>query len=169
LWFGDDPNNFKRWHNRFSKEFVDFRRIFIGTSSKPKKIGQFESTLASDIVEQLLLVDKPLAEDVANYFIDMKKVFQRMYAALKPGGVASVIIGNTTLQGVKITNAEVAAEQMTAAGFVRVEFIKREVTSKMITPWRDSVTGKFTGLSNPTKRRIYEHEYVLVMKRPYYD
>lgn len=166
LWFGDDPNHFKRWHNRFSKEFVEFRRNFIGTNSKPRKTGQFESNIASTIVGQLLLKDKPLAEDVANYFLDMQKVFKRMYAALKPGGIASVIIGNTTLKDVNITNAEVAAEQMIASGFVRVDFIKREVTSKMITPWRDSVTGKFTGLSNPAKRRIYEYEYVLVMKRP---
>jgi hypothetical protein len=70
------------------------------------------------------------------------------------------------LQGVNITNAEVAAEQMIAAGFRRVDFIKREVSSKMITPWRDSKSGKFTGLNNPAKRRIYEHEYVLVMQRP---
>lgn len=166
LWFGDDPNHFKRWHNRFSKEFVEFRRNFIGTNSKAKKTGQYDSDLAADIVEQLLSKDKPLAEDVANYFIDMKKVFQRMYHALKPGGTAGVIIGNTTLQGVNIINAEVAAEQMIAAGFVKVDFIKREVTSKMITPWRDSITGKFTGLNNPTKRRIYEHEYVLIMERP---
>lgn len=166
LWFGDDPKNFKRWHNRFSKEFIEFRRNFIGTGSKPKKNGQFESDSADRIIEGLIEKDKPLAEDVANYYIDMKKVFRRMYKALKPGGIASVIIGNTTLQGVTIANAEVAADQMTAAGFVRVDFIKREVSNKMITPWRDSNNGKFTGLSNPEKRRIYEHEYVLIMRKP---
>jgi DNA modification methylase len=166
LWFGSDPKQFKRWHNRFNKEFIDFRREFIGTSSKPKKQGNFESETGSNIFNELIQINKPLAEDVANYFIDMKKVFNRMYLGLKPGGVASVIIGNTTLKGVKINNAEVAAEQMLSAGFKRVEFIKRELSSKMITPWRDSNTGKFTGLDNPDKHRIYDFEYVLVMRKP---
>lgn len=166
LWFGSDPKQFKRWHNTFSKEFVDFRRSFIGTSSKPKMYGGFQSEIAEAIVNDLAPMDKPLAEDVANYFIDMNKVFQRMYAALKPGGVASVIIGNTTLKGVKIKNAEVAAEQMFAAGFERVDYIKRELSNKMITPWRDSNTGKFTGLTNPDKHRIYEYEYVIIMRKP---
>ncbi len=166
LWFGSDPKQFKRWHNRFSKEFIDFRREFIGTSSKPKKYGNLESETGTRIISELFQIDRPLAEDVANYFIDMRKVFHRMYKGLKPGGIASVIIGNTTLKGVKIINAEVAAEQMFAAGFKQVEFIKRELSSKMITPWRDSITGKFTGLDNPDKHRIYDYEYVLIMRKP---
>ena len=166
LWFGSDPKQFKRWHKKFSGEFVDFRREFIGTSSKYKKHGDFNSTIATEIVNSLLALDRPLAEDVANYFIDMRKVFNRMYTGLKPGGIASVIVGNTTLKGVKIKNAEVAAQQMLAAGFEKVEFIKRELSSKMITPWRDSNSGKFTGLDNPNKFRVYEYEYVVVMRKP---
>lgn len=166
LWFGSDPKQFKRWHNKFSGEFVEFRREFIGTSSKPKKYGNVDSDLATSIVGELVMLNKPLAEDVANYFIDMKKVFNRMYDGLRPGGIASVIIGNTTLKGVKIRNAEVAAQQMLAAGFERVDFIKRELSSKMITPWRDSNTGKFTGLDNPDRYRVYEYEYVIVMRKP---
>lgn len=166
LWFGSDPKKFKRWHNKFSKEFLDFRREFIGTSSKSKKHGELRSLLGEQIINDLRLLDRPLAEDVANYFIDMEKVFRRMYSALKPGGVASVIIGNTNLKGVKIRNAEVAAEQMLAVGFERVDFIKRELSNKMITPWRDTTTGKFTGLDNPDRYRVYEYEYVLIMRKP---
>jgi len=166
LWFGSDPKQFKRWHNKFSKEFVDFRREFIGTSSKMKRRGNLNSDVADDIIMDLIKVSKPLAEDVANYYIDMKKVFARMYEGLKPGGVTGVIIGNTTLKGVEIKNAEVAAQQMLAAGFEKVDFIKRELSSKMITPWRDANTGKFTGLNNPARYRVYEYEYVIVMRKP---
>ena len=166
LWFGSDPTLFKSWHNRFSKEFVDFRRNFIGTSSKSKRIGSYGSRLADDIVTELAELDRPLAEDVANYFIDMKKVFSHMYSCLKPGGIAGVIIGNTKLRGVEIKNAEVAAEQMLKAGFENIDYVKRELSSKMITPWRDTVTGKFTGVNNVNKHRVYEYEYVLLMRRP---
>jgi len=164
LWFGDDPKHFKKW-NRFSDEFIDFRRNFIGTSSKREKSGDFNSTIAELIVNDLLQVERPLAIDVANYFLDMKKVFAEMYRILKPNGKACIIIGNTNLRGIEISNAQVAAEQMQRSGFKKIEFIKREIPNKMITPWRDLKTGKFTGKDNPSKTRAYEYEYVVVMEK----
>ena len=164
LWFGDDPKHFKKW-NHFSEEFIDFRRTFIGTSSKEEKSGEFNSAIGKQIVADLANVERPLAIDVANYFLDMKKVFGEMYRILKVGGKACIIIGNTTLRGVEILNAQVAAEQMKAVGFSKVDFIKREIPNKMITPWRDIESGKFTGKNNPSKTRAYEYEYVVVMEK----
>lgn len=164
LWFGDDPKHFKKWH-RFSNEFIDFRRTFIGTASKTKRSGDLNSLIGQQIVEELLVVDRPLAIDVANYFLDMRKVFAEMYRILKVGGKACIIIGNTNLRGVEILNAQVAAEQMGVAGFKKIDFIKREIPNKMITPWRDVETGKFTGKDNPSRKRAYEFEYVVIMEK----
>ncbi len=164
LWFGDDPKHFKKWHH-FSNEFIDFRRNFIGTSSKKKKSGDFNSTIAKQIVDDLAQIERPLAIDVANYFLDMKTVFSEMYRILKTGSKACVIIGNTNLRGIKILNAQVAVEQMQAAGFQKTIFIKREILNKMITPWRDLESGKFTGMNNPLKTRTYEHEYIIIMEK----
>jgi DNA modification methylase len=164
LWFGDDPTQFKKWHH-FSNGFIDFRRNFIGTSSKTEKSGDFNSAIAKQIVNDLMQVERPLAVDVANYFLDMKKVFAEMHRILKAGGKACSIIGNTSLRGVEILNAQVAAEQMQIAGFKKVDFIKREIPNKMITPWRDIESGKFTGMNNPSKTRAYEYEYVVVMEK----
>ena len=164
LWFGDDPKHFKKWHH-FSNGFIDFRRNFIGTSSKAEKTGDFNSTLGKKIVDDLMQVERPLAIDVANYFLDMQKVFAETHRILKKGGKACVIIGNTSLRGVEILNAQVAAEQMYVAGFTKVDFIKREIPNKMITPWRDTESGKFTGMDNPSKTRAYEFEYVVVMEK----
>ncbi len=164
LWFGDDPKHFKKWHH-FSKEFIDFRRNFIGTSSKEEKSGNFNSSIAKQIVDDLAQIERPLAVDVANYFLDMKKVFGEMHRILKTGAKACIIIGNTSLRGVEILNAQVAAEQMQAAGFRKPVFIKREIPNKMITPYRDLESGKFTGKDNPSKIRAYEYEYVVVMEK----
>ena len=164
LWFGDDPKHFKKWH-RFSNEFIDFRRNFIGTSSKKEKSGDLDSTIGEKIITDLAKVERPLAVDVANYFLDMKKVFAEIYRILKKEGKACIIIGNTSLRGVEILNAQVAAEQMRTIGFKKVDFIKREISNKMITPWRDLASGKFTGKDNPSKTRAYEHEYVVVMEK----
>lgn len=164
LWFGDDPKHFKKWH-RFSNEFIDFRRNFIGTSSKEKKNGEFNSIIGEKIVADLSKIERPLAIDVANYFLDMKRVFAEMYRILKTGKKACIIIGNTSLRGVEILNAQVAAEQMQAVGFQKPVFIKREISNKMITPYRDLESGKFTNKSNPSKTRAYEYEYVVVMEK----
>ena len=164
LWFGDDPKHFKKWHH-FSNGFIDFRRNFVGTSSKVEKRGEFNSSIAEQIVKDLAEIERPLAVDVANYFLDMKKVFAEMYRVLRTEGKACIIIGNTSLQSVEILNAQVAAEQMRSSGFKKVEFVKREIPNKMITPGRDLETGKFTGRDNPSKKRAYEYEYVLVMEK----
>ena len=165
LWFGDDPKHFKKWHH-FSNDFIDFRRTFIGTGSKEEKGGDFNSKIATKIVNDLAQVERPLAVDVANYFLDMKKVFAEMYRILKTGGKACIIIGNTSLRGIEILNAQVAAEQMQTVGFQKTVFIKREIPNKMITPYRDLDSGKFTGKDNPSKTRAYEFEYVVVMEKP---
>jgi DNA modification methylase len=164
LWFGDDFHYFKKWH-RFSNNFNDFRKQFIGTTYKQTSGESLESIIAQGIVNELIKVDRPLAADVANYFTDVSKALAEMYRILKPGGKACVIVGNTALRGVDILNAEVTAEQMSQLGFEKVDFIKREVSNKMITPWRDKKTGKFTDLNNPNKKRVYEYEYVIVMEK----
>jgi DNA modification methylase len=164
LWFGNDSKDFKNW-NKFVENFNDFRSQFVGTSFKKQNQGYLDSSIAEKIVSDLRLVDKSLATDVENYFVDMKKVFFEMGRILKIGGKACIIVGNTSLRGVEILNAEVAVEQMSRLGFKKVNFIKREVSNKMITPWRDKNTGKFTGLNNPSKMRVYEFEYVIVMEK----
>ena len=164
LWFGDDPSHFKKWH-KFSHDFSDFRKKFIGTSYKSQKNDNFNSLIGQNIIADLVKSDKSLAIDVANYFSDMNKVFKEIHRILKKGGKVCLIIGNTNLKGVEILNAEVAAEQMIGLGFNKIDFIKREVLNKMITPWRDKETGKFTDLNNPAKKRVYQFEYVLVMEK----
>ena len=164
LWFGDDPKNFKKWH-RFSNEFSNFRKNFIGTGSKQQESGNFNSKIAQEIVNKLSQIKNPLAVDVANYFLDMKKVFSEMYRILKPEGKTCIIIGNTNLGGIDILNAQVAVEQMQSLGLKGVEFIKREIFNKLITPWRDSQTGKFTNPDNPDKKRVYQYEYIVVMEK----
>lgn len=164
LWFGNDKKDFKSWHKP-SSNFRDFRKNFIGTSHKNKQKGEIGSQIGSTITENLYCLDKALSKDVSNYFIDMNLAFAEMYRVLKKGKKACVVIGNTELKGVAILNAEVATEQMLKVGFKNPYIIKREVTSKMITPWRDTNTGKFTNIKNPNKKCAYEYEYVLIMEK----
>jgi len=164
LWFGDDKKHFKNW-DRIINEFFSFRREFIGSSYKSVTNNNFGSRIAEDIVAKLLPLDRGLSENVASYFYDMKAVFCEMYRILKKNKKACVIIGNTELKSVPILNAQVATEQMLNIGFRKAKLIKREVPNKMITPWRDTKTGKFTNKSNKNKKRAYEYEYILLMQK----
>ncbi len=164
LWFGSDNKHFKNW-DRFINHYFDFRMQFIGSSYKSLTTREFKSKVAEDIVFKLSLQNRSLSESVASYFSDMRLAFTEMHRILKPGKKACIIIGNTELKGVPILNAQVAAEQMLNIGFRKFDLIRREISSKMITPWRDKKTGKFTSKSNPSKKRAYEYEYVIVMQK----
>lgn len=165
LWFGNDKNYFKKW-NRHIKDFNGFRKKFIGTSIRKSRRKELpNSFLGKKIIEDVSRLDVGTARGISHYFSDMNKSFTEMFRILKPNGKACIIIGNTSLRGVEILNAEVATEQMHSIGFKEVNFIKRVVSNKMITPWRDQKSGKFTGKNNPHKTRAYEYEYVIVVEK----
>lgn len=165
LWFGNDGDSFKKW-GRHTQDFDNFRKKFIGTSLRKNQRSQtLNSNIGEEIIARLQEKDRGVALNVAYYFADMHSSLCEMFRVLKPGAKACIILGNTALQGIPIKNAEVAAEQMQHIGFHPIELIKREVPNKMITPWRDVNSGRFTALKNPNKVRAYQYEYILIMKK----
>jgi DNA modification methylase len=164
LWFGDDKKHFKGW-SRYSDEFDSFRKEFMGSSFKGTDKTDFGSKIARDIVNRIQKHDKGVANSVARYYVDMYSAFKEMHRVLKEKAKICVIIGNTELNRVPVLNAEVAAEQLSRLGFQRASFVKRDVSSKVIAPWRDKNSGKFTGIDNPSKKRVYQHEYVIIMQK----
>ncbi len=166
LWFGNDHKYFKKW-KQYAKDFNSFRKKFMGTSLKANYRSEvLNSSTAENIVTQLSKRDVGVCKNVAHYFSDMNKSFTEMFRILKPGHKACIIIGDTTLQNCYIANSQVAAEQMEKIGFEPVKFIKREVSNKLITPWRNTENGRFTNSNNPNKKRVYQYEYILIMEKP---
>ena len=162
LWFEEDAKNFTNW--KYTDDFALFKSRFIGSSHTKKSARDeyFNSKIASLIVEKLKKEDNSLARKVVAYFNEMNLVFNQMYRILKRDKEANIIIGNTKLRGVSILNAEVCLEQMLAAGFKQVKVIKRNsMTNKMIAPYRDKKTGRFTSLNNPNKATAYHEEFLI--------
>jgi len=123
------------------------------------------SDIAEEIKNQLLKVDKKTAEEVSTYFSEMNQVFIEMKRILIKGGRTCIVIGNTSLKGVDILNAEVFTEQLINLGFKIAEIIKREIPSKNLPSVRDEKTGKFAKISNINKKLAYPTEYILVMEK----
>ncbi len=149
----------------YTKDLSDFRKRFIGTAYHNKKELVLNSKIAEDIKSALLEKDKKTAEEVATYFGEMNQVFEEMKRILKKGGRASIVIGNTTLKGVEILNAEVFVEQLQNLGFRIDDIIKREIPSKNLPSMRDKRTGRFTKAADKKKIFIYPTEYILVMQK----
>ena len=111
----------------YTKDLSDFRKRFIGTSYHNKKDLILNSDLAEKIRNELLEKDKKTAEEVSTYFSEMNQVFVEMKRILKKGGKTCIVIGNTSLKGVEILNAEVFAEQLQNLGLKIADIIKREI------------------------------------------
>ena len=149
----------------YTKDLSDFRKRFIGTSYHNKKNLVLNSDIAEEIKNQLLKVDKKTAEEVSTYFSEMNQVFIEMKRILIKGGRTCIVIGNTSLKGVDILNAEVFTEQLINLGFKIAEIIKREIPSKNLPSVRDEKTGRFAKISNNNKKLAYPTEYILVMEK----
>ena len=149
----------------YTTNLADFRKRFIGTSSHDKKEIRHNSHIAEMISQKLLLADKKTANEVAHYFTEMNQVFEEMYRVLKSGGRICVVIGNTSLKGVAITNAEVFTEQLINLGFSLEEIIKREIPSKNLPSTRDENTGKFAKSNSENMIYVYPTEYIIVLRK----
>jgi DNA modification methylase len=125
-----------------AKDLNDFRKRFIGTSYYNKKDLILNSEIAEKIRNELLKRDTRIAEEVSTYFSEMNQVFVEMKRMLKEGGKTCIIIGNTSLKGVEILNAEVFAEQLQNLGLRIVDIIKREIPSKNLPSFRDEKNGQ---------------------------
>lgn len=165
LWFGSDEKYFKSW-GKLVKDFNGFKKQFIGTSfTKSVDVESLNSKLAKQIISDLEKKDRGDSLNVTGYYSDINKSFKELFRILKKKSKACVIVGNTTLKGVDILNAEVVLEQLENLGFKKIEVIKREIGTKIITSWRDEETGRFSSSLSPKSKRVYQYEYLLIVEK----
>ncbi|MEA3272973.1 MAG: DNA methyltransferase [Patescibacteria group bacterium] len=149
----------------YTKDLSDFRKRFIGTAYHDRKELVLNSKIAENIKEALLKKDKKITEEVSTYFSEMNQVFEEMKRILKKDGRTCIVIGDTSLKGVKILNAEVFVEQLQNLGFKVDDIIKREIPSKNLPSMRDKKTGRFAKTTDKKKVFAYPTEYILIMQK----
>ena len=150
----------------FCTSLNDFRKGFIGSKTgNHHRDGQLENLKALKATRALTLIDARLGKAVQSYFLDMKQVYREMYRVLRPGRRICIVIGDNELRGVTIPNAEVAVEQMCEAGFMAEKTIERSVPSRVLAPYRDKNDGRFTSPENAGAKKVYSHEYILVLRK----
>ena len=153
LWFG------------FAKDMNNIKKEFIGTSSTSKETFFTNSEIANRIVKHLYKKDKSLSRQIGKYYSDMFFVFKEMHRVLRKNGGVCIIIGDTQYKKIKVRNVEVFIDLLNNIGFKTEKIIKRKLSSKTFTPYRDN-EGKFTNACNGEKKRVYQYEYILIAKKP---
>lgn len=143
----------------------DYRTLRIGSIGSRYQQSDYETNfkelnhVGASIVEAIIKKSKPHARDIAKYFVDMQKVAYNSYNMLNKPGIALFVIGNTEYKGVKIDNVRHLALSMKNSGFNDIRVMKRKISSKLITPYRDE-QGRFT--KDSSQRHIYSEEFILI-------
>ncbi len=146
----------------FVSDYRELRKDMIGNQygmsppsvSDIEKLGETGRLTYSD----LLQVDRRKAISVVRYFIDIQETAKKCWHMLNSNGMAILVIGNTQYKSAKIDNASHLAECMERSGFRDIEKIKRKISLKIMTPYRDS-KGRFT--KDSSMRKVYNEEFVL--------
>ncbi len=152
LWFG------------YTDDLAKIKKFFVGTSSRIKSQRSINSNKAVQIIEAFSKKRRSLAKSISNYYVDLEKCFKEMYRVLKPEKYLCLILGDTEYLGIKVTNTQVSIQILQSLGFTIENVIKRRLSSKIFTPFRDSM-GRFTNAIYSDKKNIYQYEYVIVAKR----
>lgn len=149
----------------YVEDLLKFRKQFIGTFYSYGEIVETVSILANQTVDKMAKIHLRTAKEMSNYFSDMAAVSNEMFRILKDGGKAFIVIGNTTHKNVKIRSAEIFVEMLENSGFRINEVIKRSIPHKLIPTIRDSISGKFTTLSNKNSKEVYPEEYIIIAQK----
>ncbi len=155
-----------------ARNMREYRRQFIGTGSvKPpvtshkSQVTNPHSEIAARIVEAMEPRDPRVAAEIRAYFADMQECFQETARILKPGARCCYVIGNTTLRGVEILNAQAFAEGLQLAGLELERVIKREIPVKILPTVRDAATGRFASCAK-ADARAYPTEFIVIGRKP---
>jgi hypothetical protein len=148
----------------YADDYRDLRKGSIGSRQV-----QFSETMLTNIIgsgkktfDELAKKDLRTAKSVAKYFIDIDRTVKNTYRLLRNNGLAFFIIGNTKYEHIEIDNAKFIAECMIKYNFQDINVIKRKISSKILTPFRDE-RGKFS--SSKGQNEVYPCEYIVIGKK----
>lgn len=149
----------------YTNDYRSLRKGTIGSvydTTRFKKDIKLLNSTAESIVFQLYTKDTAKSKSAARYYVDMQNVVKISYNKLTPKGIAVFVIGNTEYMGVRINNAQHLAQAMQQEGYKNLEIVKRKISRKILTPYRDD-KGMFTSALDG--RKVYSEEFIVIGKK----
>jgi DNA modification methylase len=121
------------------------------------KDGDLNSSTLNETLKKIK--NKNRALEVKSFFIDLNESLEKLYIVLSRGGYACFVLGNRTVNRVKIPTDRIIAELGEKIGFKLTTAIYRRIPTKRI-PWKSSPTN-IAGQKVETISR----ESIIIMKK----
>jgi hypothetical protein len=122
------------WLGYNNDETLEIDKKSLGGQRKDKEL---DSKTLNEILTKI--PNKTRAQEVESFFVDLDECLQKLYKVLSPKGYACFVLGNRTVNRIKIPTDEIITELGKSIGFQRIGIIHRRIPSKRI-PWKSSPT-----------------------------
>jgi DNA modification methylase len=134
------------------------RREYIG--AEVDRHGEISSPIARTTIQAIARVDPRRAKIVATYFTDMRACLKEMLRVLRPGKPAVIVVGASTIRGIKVKTPLALAEIAEGLGFKVVAVQPRPIDRdrRLMPISRD-------GNSGGIEARMHE-EHVIGLLKP---
>lgn len=139
------------------KEIRSLDRLSLGGKTARKENGLRSPSLRSTLDQ--LAGEPGRAGDVKSFFLDLDDTIRMMQESLRPGGIASLVVGNRTVRGVPVPTDRIIAEIAPDNGLEHVGTLSRNISQKNM-PLRNSPTN-VAGKTEATMQR----EHIVVLRR----
>ena len=116
--------------------------------------GEFFPQHAADILSSLRSVNPRGASVVAKYLSDMRSVISGLYRSLPSGGRCCLIVGDSTISGLKLPVHEWFIELITGAGFTLFGYEVDLIRNRRVPPQRERHAS------------VIDHEHLLFARKP---
>ena len=102
------------------------RRQYIGSEVRETE-ADLQSSLARDTIEEVYKLDLRRSQILRRYFSDMRTALSEMRRVLKPGKAAVVVVGSSTVRGIKVRTPFALAEEAESLGLEVVDVRERAI------------------------------------------
>ncbi|NLI97981.1 hypothetical protein GX441_04895 [bacterium] len=144
------------WFREPISQLSDLRAKYIGSERIGKLSKRVLPPKTLEIIHNVTEKDAKKAKILHKYYSDMEETLEETYRVLKPGRVAIIVIGSSTMRGLDVKTHECLAEIANFVGFEVVGLSKRQLDRN-----RRMMPARFKGNGDSQiENRIHE-EYVL--------
>ncbi len=136
-----------------------YRQSYIGAERAPSHASTLHSTIAKACIDEIETLDKRRAQIIVRYFSEMTDAIGEMLRVLRPGRASVIVVGSSTVRGVRVRTGEALGEIAEAVGFKLVGIGERTID-------RDKRLLPFSARSNGMgiEARMHTEEVVCLVK-----
>lgn len=149
------------WFNESVDDLSSLRSTYIGAENCRDMAEDSLPDSATAILRSLAEIDSCKSKILRRYFIDMKRVFGEILRVLRPGSAAGIVVGSSTMRGIRIETHEHLSNIALQLGFEVAGCSERKLDrNRRMMPARHGKSAL-----NGIEQRMHE-EYTIGLFKP---